>query len=107
MDPSNRMLFAIILFACATGMVVVAFAYPAYYRFLPHWLARATRIACLLFAAGLAANGIYALRGGLPIITLEAVVVLMLITVFALRPWTVRYYREERARELEALRLRK
>jgi hypothetical protein len=108
MDASNRILLAMMLFAIALMFVGLIFAYPAYYKFLPRRLALGTRIVYLIVAACLTAHGIFTLRGtssgiGLGLTSLG--VVIALVTIFVHRPWTVRYYRQERDREDEQLRL--
>jgi disulfide bond formation protein DsbB len=108
MDASNRILFAMILFAIALAFVALIFAYPAYHKFLPRRLALGTRIVYLIVAAGLTANGVFAVRGGPAGIGLGLAGIvgfLMLLTVIVHRPWNVRYYHEERDRETEQLRL--
>jgi disulfide bond formation protein DsbB len=107
MDASNRILFAMILFAIALMFVGLLFAYPTYYKFLPRRLALGTRIAYLFIAAGLTANGIFTLReapSGIVVGLASLLGAVTSITLIVHGPWTARYYREERDREA-ALRL--
>jgi hypothetical protein len=108
MDASNRILSAMILFAIALVFVGLLFAYPAYYKFLPRRLALGTRIAYLFVAAGFTANGIFTLRGASSSIVLglaSLIGVVASVTTIVHGPWTERFYRRERDRELEQLRL--
>lgn len=106
MDASNRILLAGILFALALMSVSLLFLFPAYYKFIPRWLAFGTRIVFLILAAVLTANGIFTIRGGVPGVSLGLLSLLGMVIALVHRPWSERYYREERDRENAKLRLR-
>jgi hypothetical protein len=108
MDASNRILFATIHFTIALAFVASIFAYPAYYKFIPRRLALGTRIVFFIAAAGSTAYGVFVVRGAPPGIASSSfglVSSLIAFTILIHRPWTERYYREERDREIEQLRV--
>ncbi|MDB5041211.1 MAG: hypothetical protein JWN27_1937 [Candidatus Eremiobacteraeota bacterium] len=106
MDASNRILLAGILFALALMSLSLLFLYPAYYKFIPRWLAVGTRIAFLIAAAALTVNGIFTIREGVSGVSLGMGSLLGMVIALVHRPWSERYYREERDRENASLRLR-
>jgi len=99
MDASNRILLAGILFALALMSVSLLFLFPAYYKFIPRWLALGTRIAFLIAAAVLTADGILTIRGGVPGVSLGLLSLLGMVITLVHRPWNIRYYREEHDRQ--------